>query len=57
MHGKTSIWTRIKRFVRPETETYETRRARGAGADPSVESPVYEATDGRRHGGSGQLGG
>jgi hypothetical protein len=56
MSEKTSVWARIVRFFRPERETYETRQARGGeiGADPT---PQYnQATDQRRHGGSGAIG-
>lgn len=52
MSERSRIWTRVKRFFRPETETYETRRARGADEGPQLGSQYYEATDRRRHGGS-----
>ena len=50
MSEKTSLWFRITRFFRPETETYETRRGHGGapGADPA--SQHYGAVDQRRHG-------
>ena len=57
MSEKISLWGRVTRFFRPETETYETRRGRGGepGADPA--SQHYGATDQRRHGQSGAIGG
>jgi hypothetical protein len=50
MSEKNSLWFRITRFFRPETETYETRRGHGGapGADPT--SQHYGAVDQRRHG-------
>lgn len=51
-----SLWTRLVRVFRPEVETYDTRRA--GGRDPEELSPqLYQATDGRRHGGTGAIGG
>lgn len=53
---KTSIWTRLVRLVRPEVQTYETRSA--GGMEPEQPgSQLYQATDGRRHGGTSQIGG
>jgi hypothetical protein len=52
MNRRPTIWTRIKRFLRPETETYETRRARGEDEVHRLGTQHYEATDRRRHGGS-----
>jgi hypothetical protein len=57
MSGKTSAWLRIKRFFRPERETYETRQARGPEAGESPATQHYEATDQRRSGGSAAIGG
>jgi hypothetical protein len=54
--AKLSVWTRVKRFFRPERETYETRRARAADPDQVAGSQKYEATDQRRAGGSGAMG-
>lgn len=55
MSDTPSVWSRIKRWFRPERETYETRRARGA--DPTAAEPhIAESTDGRRSGGSMQIG-
>ncbi|MCC2032867.1 hypothetical protein [Microbacterium allomyrinae] len=57
MSEKRSIWIRVRRFFRPEVETYESRRARPGepGEGPGI--PVYEATDRRRGGGSMEIGG
>jgi len=52
MNRRPTIWTRIKRFLRPEMETYETRRARGEDEVHRLGTQYYEATDRRRHGGS-----
>ncbi len=57
MAQKQSIWTRIIRFFRPERETYDTRRARGGEPGPGLTTQKYEATDSRRHGGTGATGG
>jgi hypothetical protein len=55
--GKISVWTKIQRFFRPERETYETRQARGGEPGEALGTQKYEATDQRRHGGSGAVGG
>ena len=57
MSAKISVWTRVKRFFRPERETYETRRARGSEPGGALGTQKYEATDQRRHGGSDGIGG
>ncbi|QIG40989.1 hypothetical protein G5T42_17165 [Microbacterium sp. 4R-513] len=57
MTEKSSTWTRVKRFFRPEPETYDTRRPRAGEPAPGLETQKYEATDSRRHGGTGAIGG
>ena len=57
MSDEISLWTRINRFFRPERETYETRQARGSEPSAGLRTQKYEATDQRRHGGSGGIGG
>ena len=57
MSDKISVWTRVKRFFRPAPETYETRQARPGDPGDVPRTQKYEATDQRRHGGSGALGG
>jgi hypothetical protein len=54
---KPSVWTRITRVFRPERETYDTRRARPGEPGTGSEPHIYEATDARRYGGSGAIGG
>jgi hypothetical protein len=54
---KSSVWTRVKLFIRPERETYNTRRLRVGEPAPGLETQKYEATDSRRHGGTGAIGG
>lgn len=55
MSDDVSVWTRVKRFFRPPAETYETRRnIPGEHGAPAPQT--YEATDQRRHGGSGAIG-
>ena len=56
MGQKQSVWTRITHFFSPPRESYDTRQARpGASADNPA-SPVYEATDYRRGGGTMEIG-
>ncbi|WP_248242352.1 hypothetical protein [Microbacterium kunmingense] len=52
--ARRSLWRRLLSALRPEPETYETRRARPGGADPGAinASPL----DQRRDGGSGGIG-
>ncbi len=57
MSEKISLWGRIRRFFRPETETYETRQRRGGAPGAGPASQHYGATDPRRHGESGAIGG
>ena len=52
-----SLWTRIKHFISPPRETYDSRRARPGEPGPGPGNPVYEATDRRRHGGTMEIGG
>ena len=54
---KSSVWTRVKQLIRPERETYSTRRPRGGEPARGLETQKYEATDYRRHGGTGAIGG
>jgi hypothetical protein len=54
---KSAVWTRLKQFIRPERETYNTRRPRGGDPAPGLETQKYEETDSRRHGGTGAIGG
>jgi hypothetical protein len=53
--AKRSLWQRLMQLLRPEPETYETRRARPGGAEPRVinSSPL----DQRRDAGPGGIGG
>ena len=55
MSDEISLWTRINSFFRPERETYETRQARGSEPSAGLRTQKYEATDQRRHGGSGGI--
>lgn len=55
MSDEISVWTRVKRFFRPPTETYETRENHPAEQGP-LATQKYEATDQRRHGGTGAMG-
>ena len=57
MRKKRSIWRRITLLLHPEPETYQTRRARGGEPGSTPGAPIYEATDGRRSGGSPHIGG
>ena len=53
-----SLWTRIRKFLRPEAETYETRRVRpGADGPDALPEQYGRTTDQRRHGGTGAIGG
>ena len=56
MAQKQSVWIRIKHFVSPPRESYDSRRARPDGSVDGPVSPVYEATDRRRHGGTMDIG-
>ena len=52
-----SLWLKVKRLFRPETETYETRRARpGTDALGGLPEQYGGSTDQRRHGGTGATG-
>jgi hypothetical protein len=55
--SKPTLWHRIKAFFRPETETYETRKARPSGDTPNLPEQYNTATDPRRSGGSAAIGG
>lgn len=57
MSGDISIWTRIKRFFRPQPETYDTRQPRPGEPGDAPGNQPYGATDQRRHGGTGATGG
>lgn len=57
MTARPSLWTRIRNFVSPPRESYDTRTARPGEPGSDTGAPVYEATDGRRHGGTMQIGG
>ena len=57
MTRNPSLWTRIKNFVSPPRESYDTRKARPGEPGDGADNPVYEATDRRRHGGSMEIGG
>jgi hypothetical protein len=58
MSNDASFWTRVKRFFRPERETYDTRKARPGddGREGSVAEQYGRSTDQRRHGGTGATG-
>lgn len=56
MRKKRAIWRRITLLLHPEPETYQTRRARGGEPGSTPGAPIYEATDGRRSGGSPHIG-
>lgn len=56
MSDKSSVWTRIAHWFRPERETYDTRKPRG-GEPAGLAPQINESTDGRRHGGTMQMGG
>lgn len=53
MSEKISLWTKVRRFFRPERETYETRQPRGGemGKEPAQQHNY--ATDQRRFGSGG----
>ncbi|WP_203580922.1 hypothetical protein [Microbacterium hibisci] len=53
---KASLWTRLKNFVSPPRESYDTRQARAGDLGAGAQSAVYDATDRRRHGGSMEIG-
>lgn len=57
MSGNQSLWTRIHNFISPPRESYDSRTARPGDPDAGPGAATYEATDGRRHGGTMQLGG
>ena len=57
MAEKSSVWARLRRMLRPERETYGTRRSRGGDPAQGPVTQKYEATDYRRHGGTGPSGG
>ena len=57
MSGSLSMWTRIRNFFSPPRETYESRKTRPGDPGDGPGSPVYEATDRRRHGGTMDIGG
>ncbi|MCP2638425.1 hypothetical protein K0817_017875 [Microbacterium sp. HD4P20] len=56
MAQKQSLWTRIKNFISPPRESYDSRQARPGDAGAGPGDPVYEATDRRRHGGTMEIG-
>ena len=57
MTGKPSLWTRVKHFVSPPRQTYDTRQARPGEPGPGPGKAMYDATDRRRHGGTMEIGG
>ncbi|WP_194397072.1 hypothetical protein [Microbacterium atlanticum] len=59
MSGGLSMWTRVRNFFSPPRETYESRKTRTRTREPGhgPGSPVHEATDRRRHGGTMEIGG
>lgn len=57
MSDRISVWTRITRVFRPERETYETRQTRPGEPGNAPATQKYDATDQRRHGGTGAMGG
>ena len=57
MTEESSVWARLRRSLRPEPETYRTRPPRGSEPGQGFETQKYEATDHRRHGGTGAIGG
>ena len=57
MAEKSSVWVRLRRLFRPEPETYRTRPPRAREPGRGLETQKYEATDHRRHGGTGATGG
>ncbi|GAA5084265.1 hypothetical protein GCM10025760_01960 [Microbacterium yannicii] len=56
MSRKPSLWTRVRNFVSPPRESYDTRQARPGEPGEGPGNPVFEATDRRRHGGSMDIG-
>ncbi|MGK3952035.1 hypothetical protein ACLKM7_06870 [Microbacterium sp. I2] len=56
MAEKQSLWARIKNFVSPPRESYDSRQARPGDPDEGPGNPVFEATDRRRHGGTMEIG-
>ena len=56
MAEKKSLWTRLKNFVSPPRESYDSRHARPGDPGAGPGNPVYEATDRRRHGGTMEIG-
>lgn len=55
MSHKPSLFARIRQFFWLARESYDTRQARGGELD-GLAPQQYEATDRRRHGGSGDIG-
>lgn len=52
---RRSLWSRIKGFVSPPPETYETRKSRPGDAGPGLGEQAGQ-TDQRRDGGSMAIG-
>ncbi|MCT9820190.1 hypothetical protein N3K63_07810 [Microbacterium sp. W1N] len=48
MTAKSSLWQRLVRFFRPETETYETRQNRPSARADTPNDQFNEPTDQRR---------
>ena len=56
MSQKPPLWTRVRNFFSPPRESYDTRQPRAGEPSEGPGSPVYEATDRRRHGGTMDIG-
>lgn len=54
--SRKSLWIQVKQFIRPERESYDTRHPRGGDPGQPLATQYYEATDRRRHGGTGEMG-
>ena len=57
MSKSMTLWQRIQAFLRPETETYDSRKARASGDIATLPEQYNAATDPRRSGGSAAIGG
>ena len=57
MSKRTTVWQRVKAFLRPPTESYDTRKARASGDIATLPEQYNAATDPRRSGGSAAIGG
>jgi hypothetical protein len=57
MTDHVPFWSRLRRFSRPDRETYETWQQRPSAQDPAAPGTEhYPPTDYRRSGGSGAIG-